>query len=144
MTDSPPTGQAPLLSLLERLARTALAAGVSAAPVQLVGVDTTPDGALLHVRVRGVGGLLDTTLRLQLTIRSVEADVTRCALSMPGQRGLGRLLGAGLQRLPRPLQHQALERIVGDAATLEGDTLVLDHKALVRRIRGQGGRSPSG
>lgn len=142
MSESPPTAQGPLLALLERLARTALAAGASAAPIQLVGVETGPEGATLLVRLRGAGGLLDTTLRLQLTIRSVDADVTRCALSMPGQRGLGRLLGAGLQRLPQPLLQQALERIAGDAATLDGDTVVLDHKALVKRLRSQAGGEP--
>lgn len=135
MTDPTPTPQTPLLALLERVARTALAAGVGTAPVQLVGVEPTADGATLHVRVRGIGGLLDTTLQLQLTIRSVEADVTRCALSMPGQRCLGRLLGAGLQRLPRRVVEPLLDRIAGDAARLDGDTLVLNHKALVQRLR---------
>ncbi|HKJ00672.1 MAG TPA: hypothetical protein VKB51_19545 [bacterium] len=136
-TDTPttPGTRGPLLDLLQRLARTALAAGASAGPVQIVGVESEPDGAILLVRLRGAGGLLDTTLRLRLTIQSVGADVTRCALSMPRQGGLGRLLGAGLQRLPRPILEQVLGRIGGDAASLDGDTLVLDHKALVRRLK---------
>jgi hypothetical protein len=54
------------------------------------------------------------------------------------------LLGAGVSGLPRPLLQQALARLAGDAVRLDdaagsapGETgLVLDHAALLQRLRG--------
>jgi len=128
-------GPAPLLALLERLARAALAAGAHAGPVHLAGVEPAPDGATLLLGLRGLGGLLNTTVRVRLTIQEVGAQRTRCAVSLPNAGGLGRLLGSGLNRLPRPLLAQALARVAGDAVTLEGDSLVVDHAALLARLR---------
>jgi hypothetical protein len=133
----------PLLALLERLARTALAgAGTGGATLQLAGVEPAPDGATLLLRVQGMGGLLDTTLRLRVTIQEVGPHATRCTLSLPERGGLGRLLGGGLSSLPRPLLEQALARLgrhLGeDALGLDGDTLVLNHRALARHLRKRG------
>ena len=128
-------GPSPLLALLERLARAALAAGVHAGPVHLAGVEPAPDGATLLLGLRGLGGLLSTTVRVRLTIQQVGEQRTRCAVSLPDAGGLGRLLGSGLNKLPRPLLAQALARVAGDAVTLDGDSLVLDHAALLARLR---------
>ncbi len=129
------SGQSPLLALLERLARAALASGVRAGPLHLAGVEPAPDGATLLLGLRGLGGLLNTTVRVRLTIQEVSEHRTRCAISLPDAGGLGRLLGSGLNKLPRPLLAQALARIAGDAVTLDGDSLVLDHRALLARLR---------
>jgi hypothetical protein len=130
-------GAPPLLELLERLGRSALAAGVRAGPLSLAGVEPQPDGAMLLFALRGMGGLLNTTVRVKLTILEVGEQKTRCAVSLPDAGGLGRLLGGGLGKLPRPLLEQALSRIVGDAVTLDGDGIVLDHARLLARLRGR-------
>lgn len=139
MSEPTPRAQSPVLHLLERLARTALAVRPGVGPVRLAGVESHPDGATLLLRVHGVGGLLNATVPVRLTIQRVEADRTRCGVSLPRHQGVSRLLGAGLQRLPPHLLQPVLSRAFGEAATLEGDTLVLHHGALARRLRGRSG-----
>jgi hypothetical protein len=147
-----PADGGPLLALLQRLLQAALTApGLLTASggsgVRLAQAEPLPDGARLHLRVQGLGGLLDTTVRLRLTILTVGATHTRCTLALDdAERGgrLGRLLGAGVSGLPRPLLQQALARLAGDAVRLDdaagsapGETgLVLDHAALLQRLRG--------
>jgi len=133
----------PLLALLNRLlgdalAEQAAAAAPDAAPhtgkrvrVQRTVLDDA--GALLTLRLRA-GGLIDTTLDVRVTIEAVGAESTRCRLSLPPQGGVARLLGASLQHLPRGLLAGAVERLAGDAASLEGDVLQVHHTALLRRL----------
>lgn len=130
-----PTPPSPVLALLERLARTATAGGLQAGAVRVESVEPLPDGAALQVRLGPPGTLLDAAVRVRLTITAVEADRTRCTLTLPQSPGLSRLLGGALNRLPGQFLRPALERLAGDAVTLDGDTLVLHHGPLVRRLR---------
>lgn len=131
----PTRPDSPVIALLERLARTALAARPGVGPVRLAAVEPDADGATLLLRVHGVGGLVNATVPVRLTIQRVEAERTRCRVSLPRHAALGRLIGAGLQRLPPHLLQQVLTRALGDSATLEGDTLILHHGTLLRRLR---------
>lgn len=131
----PAGGESPLLALLQRLARTALAARPGVGPVRLMEVEPLPDGVMLVLGMQGVPYMATASLRVRLTIQSVEPDRTRCTLSLPQSPGITRVLGAGLRKLPPHWVQQALTRLLGDAATVEGDTLILDHRALARRLR---------
>ena len=132
--NAPNAPGSPMLELLQRLARAAANRGVAAGPLRLEAVEPLPDGATLVLRLGPPGTLLDVAVRLRLTITAVDAERTRCTLSLPEAGGLSRLLGGTLNRLPTQHLQPVLQRLFGASVSLDGDTLVLHHRGLVDRL----------
>ncbi len=130
-----PTTQA-LLSLLEKLANLALASRVPSGKHFLAGVRLTPGRIELRIRISGLTALVDGEYPLHLTILDTTPERTRFSWALPRARGMDRLMGLGMKALPAGWLNEALGRLSGGAFSAEGETVILDHKALLRRLHG--------
>ena len=132
-----------LLPLLERLANVAISAHNPASTFRLEGVALEPGSVTLRLQVRGVVQVLEGVYPVQLAVHDSTLERTRCAMSFPRAPGVGRLLGLGLKVLPRRLLNDALAHVFGGAIAVEGEAVVIDHRALLAAVRGKG-RQPGG
>jgi hypothetical protein len=132
-------GNLPLLALLEQLAALALREGVPAGPLVLKGLRLEPDALVLLVGARGLAGRVVAPLggvqAVRLAVLETSPERTRFALSLPAAPGLGRLVSLGLRALPRAWVDEALRGLAGDALRLEGGEMLLEHRALLARLR---------
>ena len=129
-----PTTQA-MLSLLEKVANLVLESRVPGGKHFLAGVRTMPGGIELRMRISGLNALVDGEYPLRLTILDTTAERTRFSWSLPRARGIDRLMGLGMKALPAGWLNEVLGRLSGGAFSAEGETVILDHKALLRRAR---------
>lgn len=129
----------PMLSLLEKLGNLALASRVPSGKHFLTSVRFLPGGLELRIRISGLTQLLDGEYPLQLTILDTTPERTRFSWSLPRARGMDRLLGLGMKALPAGWLNEALGRLSGGALSAEGETVILDHRTLPRRLHGYGG-----
>lgn len=128
----------PMLSLLEKLANLALGGRVPGGRHFLAGVRLMPGGIELRIRISGLTALVDGEYPLQLTILDTTPERTRFSWSLPRARGMHRLLGLGMKALPASWLNEALGRLSGGALSAEGETVILEHKTLTRRLDGSG------
>lgn len=133
--DSLPATQ-PLLSLLEKVGNLALAGRVSSGKHFLISVRLMPGGIELRIRISGLTPLVDGEYPLHLTILDSTPERTRFSWSLPRARGMDRLLGLGMKALPAGWLNEALGRLSGGALSAEGETVILEHKTLPRRLHG--------
>ncbi|MCH8887216.1 MAG: hypothetical protein IIC13_11545 [SAR324 cluster bacterium] len=127
-----PTTQA-LLSLVEKVANLALSGKEPSGKHFLAGVRLTPGGIELRLRISGLAALVDGEYPLLLTILDTTAERTRFSWCLPRARGMTRLMGLGMKALPAGWLNEALGRLSGGAFSAEGETVILDHKALLGR-----------
>jgi hypothetical protein len=133
MSDAPPPLRSTLLPLLETLANQALRSRPGGPPIKVRRIDLHPEGADLHLSLPAEVPLPQGTYRLRLRVETTGPERTVCAVELPDTPALGRMMGLGLKRLPSRLLQPLLERLLGEGVRLEGDRLILEHRALLRQ-----------
>ncbi len=125
-----------MLALLGALAGLAAQAAAPAGKARVVGVALQPDALRLELALEGLG-LLDGTYPVLLRLETVTAERSLGRLELPAHARLGRLLGKGLGLLPRGPINDALQRAFGGAVRLEGEQVVVEHRACAERLLGR-------
>ena len=124
----------PLLVLLERLIGLGLSAGPREKNYRISGVRLEGEAIEMRVAVSGLTALVDGEYPVRLNILETAPASTRFSIEFPKSPGLGRLIGLGVKALPSTWLNDLLGRISDHAFSVQGDTVVLDHRALIRRI----------
>lgn len=123
-----------VMALLQRLLVRALPPAMQGGAIAVTDVRLEADALVLHVSVAGAGGLIRGEQELRLTIVETNPERSRLALELPRAPGLGGLVNLGLRALPPQWLNEVLARRFGDAVSLQGEFVVLEHRPLIRRL----------
>jgi hypothetical protein len=125
-------GSPPLLTLLGHLvAAAARSPALSSRAVRVKGVEPLPDGLAISANADGVNLLVDGTYRVELVVLHTSRESSLCDVHIAEGRALGKLVNWGIKLVPNPFLNNLLRGKAGGAIQLEGDRVVIDHRALV-------------
>jgi hypothetical protein len=128
------TATAPMLALLENLARHALARrGAGDGLLSVTAVALEEDSVVAELTARGLTFLVDGRYRVEARVEATHPDETRCAVRLTEGRAAGRAAQAMWRLAPDGWINRLLAQWL-PGVRRDGQAYVLSHRALARAL----------